>query len=217
MLKSMSRGFTYPWFPLCRTFTGYPDEPGTDAFEACVVHDDLEQAGDFICLRRTPPSHSRQLPLGHSRQTTAAFPPTAPARRSAQGGCGDRAAGCRARPMPTVRCGRLLRKVASLTWPTPNTVQWERCPTCAPPIGRCTTTTSPGPEPSRCVPNLLCGSNMAMSGLLHGIIRAIERRRGPSHAPRLIGPADRVGTGRGRPQCLRSTRLCDWVRCRRRI
>ena len=74
--------------------TGYPGEPDTDAIEACVVHDDLEQAGDFVCSNETLNRIHANCRWG-IRGNYHSIPTDCPQRDERQGWLGDRALNCR--------------------------------------------------------------------------------------------------------------------------
>jgi alpha-L-rhamnosidase len=85
--------FTYHGFRFVE-ITGYPGEPGDDAIEACVVHDDVEPAGDFVSsheLLNRIHSNCRWGIRGNYRS----IPTDCPQRDERQGWLGDRATGCR--------------------------------------------------------------------------------------------------------------------------
>jgi alpha-L-rhamnosidase len=81
--------FTYHGFRYVEV-TGYPGEPADDALEACVVHDDLEPAGDFACsndlLNRIHAACRWSL-----RGNYRSIPTDCPQRDERQGWLGDRA------------------------------------------------------------------------------------------------------------------------------
>jgi alpha-L-rhamnosidase len=85
--------FTYHGFRFVE-ITGYPGEPTVDDILGCVVHDDLEQAGDFSCSNEL-------LNRIHSncfwgiRGNYRSIPTDCPQRDERQGWLGDRATGCR--------------------------------------------------------------------------------------------------------------------------
>jgi alpha-L-rhamnosidase len=74
--------------------TGYPGEPAIDALEACVVHDDLEQAGDFACSNQMLNRLHANCRWG-IRGNYHSIPTDCPQRDERQGWLGDRALGCR--------------------------------------------------------------------------------------------------------------------------
>jgi alpha-L-rhamnosidase len=84
--------FTYHGFRYVE-LTGYPGEPDVDAVEACVVHDDLEPAGDFVCsndwLNRIHAACRWSI-----RGNYRSIPTDCPQRDERQGWLGDRL-GCR--------------------------------------------------------------------------------------------------------------------------
>jgi alpha-L-rhamnosidase len=85
--------FTYHGFRYVEV-TGYPHEPGMDAIDACVVHDDLEPAGDFACshdLLNRLHANCRWGIRGNYRS----IPTDCPQRDERQGWLGSRATGCR--------------------------------------------------------------------------------------------------------------------------
>ncbi len=84
--------FTYHGFRYVE-ITGYPGEPAADALEACVVHDDLEPAGDFQCSNELLNRIHANCRWG-IRGNYRSIPTDCPQRDERQGWLGDRAAGC---------------------------------------------------------------------------------------------------------------------------
>ena len=85
--------FTYHGFRYVEV-TGYPGEPGMDAIDACVVHDDLEPAGDFVCSHELLNRIHANCRWG-IRGNYRSIPTDCPQRDERQGWLGDRATGCR--------------------------------------------------------------------------------------------------------------------------
>ena len=85
--------FTYHGFRYVEV-TGYPGEPASDAVEACVVHDDLEPAGDFACSNELLNRIHANCRWG-IRGNYRSIPTDCPQRDERQGWLGDRATGCR--------------------------------------------------------------------------------------------------------------------------
>ena len=85
--------FTYHGFRYVE-ITGYPGEPGMGAIEACVVHDDLEPAGDFACSNELLNRIYTNCRWG-IRGNYRSIPTDCPQRDERQGWLGDRAMGCR--------------------------------------------------------------------------------------------------------------------------
>ena len=72
----------------------YPEQPPMDAIEACVVHDDLEPAGDFACSNELLNRLHANCRWG-IRGNYRSIPTDCPQRDERQGWTGDRALGCR--------------------------------------------------------------------------------------------------------------------------
>jgi alpha-L-rhamnosidase len=85
--------FTYHGFRYVE-ITGYPGVPANDAIEACVVHDDLEPAGDFACSHELLNRIYANCRWG-IRGNYRSIPTDCPQRDERQGWLGDRATGCR--------------------------------------------------------------------------------------------------------------------------
>ncbi|MGW8256987.1 MAG: family 78 glycoside hydrolase catalytic domain [Thermoguttaceae bacterium] len=85
--------FTYHGFRYVEV-TGYPGDPGMDDIEACVVHDDLESAGDFDCSNDLL-NHIYANCRWGIRGNYRSIPTDCPQRDERHGWLGDRAIGCR--------------------------------------------------------------------------------------------------------------------------
>ena len=84
--------FTYHGFRYVEV-SGYPGEPAMDALEACVVHDDLEPAGDFACSQELLNRIHTNCRWG-IRGNYRSIPTDCSQRDERQGWLGDRATGC---------------------------------------------------------------------------------------------------------------------------
>jgi alpha-L-rhamnosidase len=84
--------FTYHGFRYVEV-TGYPHEPEMNALVACVVHDDLEPAGDFACSDELLNRLHTNCRWG-IRGNYHSIPTDCPQRDERQGWLGDRATGC---------------------------------------------------------------------------------------------------------------------------
>jgi alpha-L-rhamnosidase len=84
--------FTYHGFRYVE-ITGFPGEPGLDTLEACVVHDDLEPAGDFVCSQDILNRIHTNCRWG-IRGNYRSIPTDCSQRDERQGWLGDRATGC---------------------------------------------------------------------------------------------------------------------------
>jgi alpha-L-rhamnosidase len=85
--------FTYHGFRYVEV-TGFPGEPGMEAIDARVVHDDLEPAGDFACSHELLNRIHANCRWG-IRGNYRSIPTDCPQRDERQGWLGDRATGCR--------------------------------------------------------------------------------------------------------------------------
>ncbi len=85
--------FTYHGFRYVE-LSDYPSEPGMDTLVACVVHDDLEPAGDFACSHELLNRLHANCRWG-LRGNYRSIPTDCPQRDERQGWLGDRATGCR--------------------------------------------------------------------------------------------------------------------------
>ncbi len=84
--------FTYHGFRYLEV-TGYPGELTDDAVEACVVHDDLEPAGDFACSNELLNRIHAACRWG-IRGNYRSIPTDCPQRDERQGWLGDRSTNC---------------------------------------------------------------------------------------------------------------------------
>lgn len=82
--------FTYHGFRYVEV-TGFPGEPGLEAIEGCVVHDDVEPAGTFECSNQLINRIHRNIKWG-VRGNYRSFPTDCPQRDERQAWLGDRAA-----------------------------------------------------------------------------------------------------------------------------
>ncbi|MDP8245163.1 MAG: glycoside hydrolase family 78 protein [Candidatus Hinthialibacter antarcticus] len=134
--------FTYHGFRYVEV-TGYPGEPALDAIEGCVVHDDVEPVGEFICSDPILNQIRENIRWG-VRGNYRSFPTDCPQRDERQAWLGDRAAESKGETY-FYNVAQLYRKwmgdmneaqkdsgsvpsVAPNYWPMyPNDVTWPSC------------------------------------------------------------------------------------------